>query len=95
MDNNLTRVAFIYDFDDTLTKESMQNYGLFQALGVTPDEFWAEKNKLAIENNIENNNAYMFQVLREAKKKGVKLSREFFHNMGKNIEFFNGCILKF
>ena len=90
MDNNLTRVAFIYDFDDTLTKESMQNYGLFQALGVTPDEFWAEKNKLAIENNIENNNAYMFQVLREAKKKGVKLSREFFHNMGKNIEFFKG-----
>ena len=90
MEKGLTRVAFVYDFDDTLTKESMQNYGLFEALDTTPDEFWAEKNRLALENNIENNNAYMYQVLKKAKEKGVKLSRKFFQDMGENIEFFKG-----
>ena len=90
MEKSLTRVAFLYDFDDTLCRESMQNYGLFPALNITPDEFWAKKNKLAIEQNIENNNAYLYQVLREAKEKGIHLNREFFHKCADGIEYFDG-----
>ena len=90
MAKGLTRVAFLYDFDDTLCRESMQYYGLFQALGTTPDEFWNEKNKLAIDKNIENNNAYMYQVLKTARQNGVKLSREFFQNCAKDIQYFDG-----
>ena len=34
-------IALIYDFDGTLSPGNMQEFGFIQAIGQTPEEFWA------------------------------------------------------
>lgn len=44
MQNNKTKVALIYDFDETLSTQYMQDFCLIPQFGMTPDEFWAKAN---------------------------------------------------
>lgn len=83
-------VAFMFDFDDTLIEGSMQDKGLFNLLGVTPDEFWKEANDFSEKHNMDSINAYLYILLLVAKKKGVKLTRKTLVECGKDLPFFKG-----
>ena len=53
MQNNKTKVALIYDFDETLSTQYMQDFCLIPQFGMTPDEFWAEANQWSRENDAD------------------------------------------
>ena len=83
-------IALMYDFDKTLSKSDMQDYGFIPALGMTPSEFWGETGRFQAETGVERILSYMYTMVKLCKEKGIKLTRETLNNMGKNIEFFNG-----
>ena len=66
-------VAFLYDFDKTLCTTDMQDYAFIPSLGMTPAEFWAEANDFGRANRIDGILAYMYTMLREARKKTCPL----------------------
>lgn len=84
------RVAFMYDFDETLMDGFMQNYGLIESLGMTNDEFWAETNNFAIAHNMDNTNAYLYKLVEVANRKGINLTREYLASFAKNLPLFGG-----
>lgn len=86
--NSLVTVALLYDFDGTLAKGNMQEYDFMEKLNIKPDDFWAKSDNLALEQNADNNLAYMRIMLEEAKKIGK--TREDFIACGQNINFFDG-----
>ena len=47
-------VALIYDFDGTLSPGNMQEFGFIQAVGQTPEEFWAKSDQIAIGQDASN-----------------------------------------
>ena len=53
-------VAICYDFDKTLSPDDMQAQGFIQSIGYEVNEFWKESNKLAVENEMDTNLAYMY-----------------------------------
>ena len=83
-------IAIMYDFDSTLSKSDMQDYGFIPALGMTPDEFWAATGEFAKKSGCERILSYMYTMVRLAKEKGIHLTRKLLNDMGKNIEFFPG-----
>ena len=62
-------VALIYDFDGTLSPANMQEFGLIQAFGNNPQQFWQESGKLSSENDASEILCYMKQMIDEAKAK--------------------------
>lgn len=59
-------VAICYDFDKTLSPDDMQAQGYIQSVGYEVESFWKESNGLAEENDMDQNLAYMFTMLRTA-----------------------------
>jgi len=84
--------AFIYDFDGTLSPGNMQEYAFIEQLGIEPEQFWSCSERRAVEARGDNILAYMYEMVREAKHKGVKITRESFRGYGSRIEFFPGFI---
>lgn len=83
-------VAIMYDFDKTLCSEDMQNYSFIPALGMTPQEFWHLTTVFSEKENVEKILSYMYMMVVEAKKKGIKLTKEYLNNLGKAIKYFDG-----
>ncbi len=83
-------VAICYDFDSTLAKSDMQNFSFIPALGLTPNEFWKKTAELSEKTGVERTLAYLYMMKEIAKEKGIKMTREWLQQMGKNIEFFPG-----
>ena len=75
-------VALIYDFDGTLSPANMQEFGLIQAFGNNPQQFWQKSGKLSSENDASEILCYMKQMIDEAKAKGVHLTKENFRKFG-------------
>ena len=69
-------IGLIYDFDGTLCPGNMQEFGFIQAIRQTPEEFWTKSNNLAIDQDASNILSYMKLMYDEAKKNGIKLTRE-------------------
>lgn len=88
-------VAIMYDFDKTLSKTDMQNFKFISDLGMTPDNFWGLTTEFSNETKVERILSYMYVMIREAKKKGIKMTREYLNSCGKDIEFFRGVITWF
>ena len=65
-------VAFLYDFDKTLCTTDMQNYAFIPSLGMTPGEFWAVANGFGRENRIDGILAYMYTMITESDKRGIR-----------------------
>jgi len=82
-------LAICYDFDKTLTPTDMQNQGFIQSLGYDIKAFWEKSNVFAKENDMDQNLAYMFTMIQEAKGK-FDLTKEKLQNFGKTIKFFKG-----
>lgn len=85
-------IAIMYDFDKTLSTMDMQNYSFIPKLGLTPDEFWGHTSEYTDKYGVERILAYMYNMIIEAKKRNIVLTREYLNECGKDIEFFPGVI---
>ena len=83
-------VAILYDFDSTLAVSDMQNFGFIPALGMTPEQFWAECTQFSEKEGVERTLSYLYTMIRLSKEKGVKMTREWLNEMGRGIRFFPG-----
>ena len=83
-------IALIYDFDKTLCTTDMQNYSFIPNLGLKPEEFWAKCTELSDKTNCERILSYMYTMISESRRAGVKLTREYLNSLGKDIIYFPG-----
>lgn len=83
-------MAIMYDFDKTLSLDYMQNYGFIPALGMTPDQFWAETNEFSKKYGVETTLSYLYMMILKCKEKGIPLTHEWLESLGANIKFFKG-----
>ena len=83
-------VAILYDFDKTLSTTDMQNYSFIPDLGMEPEEFWASTSKFTEEEGVERILSYMYMMIKTAKEKGIKLTKEYLQNCGKKIKYYPG-----
>lgn len=90
--NNFTQIAICYDFDGTLCKGNMQEYGFMSTLGMTPDEFWAKCAKHTKQYDMDKNLSYMKCMLDEAKMRHKVFRKEDFIECGKTVDLFNGVV---
>ena len=84
------RMAICYDFDKTLSPDDMQAFTLIPSFGIKKEIFWSEANALAKENLMDNNLAWMFQLLNYSKLKRLSVKRDYFKDIGKDILLFEG-----
>ena len=61
-------LAICYDFDKTLTPDDMQAQGYIQSVGYDIGQFWKESNAMAQANDMDQNLAYMYKMVKEAEK---------------------------
>ena len=83
-------IGLIYDFDGTLSPGNMQEFGFILAIGQTPEEFWTKSNNIAIGQDASDILAYMKMMYDEARKSGIKLTRERFQSFGADIKLYEG-----
>ena len=83
-------IGLIYDFDGTLSPGNMQEFGFIQAIGQTPAEFWSKSNGIAIGQDASDILAYMKLMVEEARKNGIRLTREGFKKYGTDIKLYEG-----
>lgn len=85
-----TKVALVYDFDETLSTTYMQDYFLIPELGMQPNDFWHEANAWSAENGVDQVTGSMYYFTYQAKKRGFNLTRENLACCGKFVVFFKG-----
>lgn len=84
-------VALVYDFDGTLCPCNMQEYGLLQDLGYTnPRDFWNRCDEVSIANDAGGIVCVLYETVREARERGLILTREKLQSYGRDISFFPG-----
>ena len=69
-------VALIYDFDKTLATNDMQSFKFIPDLGMSESEFWELTSEFSEKNHCERILSYLFIMIQECKKKGIKLTEE-------------------
>lgn len=82
-------LAVCYDFDKTLTPDDMQAQGYIQSVGCDVRQFWEDANRLAYENDMDSNLAYMYKMVQEAEGNLV-LSRKALMDYGARVKLFPG-----
>lgn len=90
MSKTPTKVALIYDFDETLSTTYMQDFDLIPAFGMKPDNFWKKANTWSVNMGADQVTGSMYYIMKTAKEKGIKLTREKLKEFGKNIEYYKG-----
>lgn len=83
-------IALLYDFDKTLSGKDQQEYTFIPSLGMTASEFWGEADRISRENNMDRILAYMFLMIKQARKKDVEINRKAFEALGKDVELLPG-----
>ncbi len=82
-------LAICYDFDKTLSPDDMQAQGYIQSVGCSVDDFWKESNKLARDNDMDQNLAWMYSM--KSKSHGqVLFTRDKLRDYGAKVELFPG-----
>ncbi|MBI9040211.1 HAD family hydrolase [Lutibacter sp.] len=87
-----TKIAFIYDFDKTLSPKDMQEYSFLPDIGISAKEFWKEVNSESKEQKSDNIITYMQLMIEKAtsNNKENELTRNALKEKGRNIELFEG-----
>ena len=83
-------IGIMYDFDKTLSTTDMQNYDFIPNLGMTPEEFWGSTTEFTNEHGVERILSYMYMMIAKAREKGIKITRQYLNECGKNIKFYPG-----
>ena len=86
---NAPVLAICYDFDKTLSPDDMQAQGYIQDVGFNVQEFWDKSNKLAKENEMDKNLAYMYTMMAEAEGNFV-LNQKSLADYGSKVKLYNG-----
>lgn len=84
------KIAIAYDFDGTLAPGNMQEHTFLPSLGIPASTFWANANKLARENDMDEILAYMQLLLDEARRRDLPIRKSDFEQYGSGITFFEG-----
>lgn len=87
---NSRNIAFVYDFDCTLTKEDSLSYGVFPTLNMTMQSFWQGAEALGAQHQIDPHGAGMLYLKKKAEQKNITLSRRWFEAQAAAIEFCPG-----
>ena len=83
-------IAICYDFDKTLATDDMQAFSFIPNLGLTSEEFWAKTGEFSKATGTESILSYLHCMITECKKKGIKLTKEYLRNLGKDVKFYDG-----
>ncbi len=78
-------IGIMYDFDKTLCTTDMQNYSFIKNLGMESADFWKSASLNTKKNSMDKILSYMFVMVQECKKKGIKLTEEYLKSLGKDI----------
>ena len=82
-------VAICYDFDKTLSPDDMQAQGFIQKVGYDVQDFWKESNRLARENGMDSNLAWMYLMITKAAGR-TPMTRESLREYGSKVRLFPG-----
>lgn len=82
-------LAVCYDFDKTLSPDDMQAQGFIQSLGQKVENFWSESNKLASDNDMDQNLAWMYKMTKESRGKHI-FSKKTLKEYGSNVDLYPG-----
>lgn len=82
-------LAICYDFDKTLSPDDMQAQGYIQSIEYEVADFWKESNKLASDNDMDQNLAYMYMMSSKSRGK-VLFTKETLHKDGSKVQLFPG-----
>jgi len=85
----------MYDFDRTLATQDMQNFGFIPSLKMTPEEFWKKTEEFCHKNDTDKILGYMYVMIAEAKKQGIKLTYDFLRSQGEAVKFYKGVMTWF
>ena len=83
-------IALMYDFDNTLSTEDMQDYSFIPSLGLSVPAFWQLANEFGRRERMDGILAYMFTMIREAHRCGRPLTRHQLTEAGRDIRLFPG-----
>ena len=83
-------IAIIYDFDNTLCDQDMQNYSFIPNLEMTPSEFWNEISQFSKEENMEGILSYLYYMVKKSNEKGKPMTKEYLSTLGKDINLYPG-----
>ena len=83
-------IALMYDFDKTLCGKDMQDYSFIPSIGMNSSEFWQEANKLVTKTNMDKILAYMYLMIKTAKKNDVPITKEAFTKLGEEVVLLKG-----
>ena len=84
------KMAICYDFDKTLSPDDMQSFTLIPSFGLDKDTFWKESNALAKDNLMDNNLAWMYQLLNYSRVKRLPIRKDYFNKIGADVPLYNG-----
>lgn len=82
-------LAICYDFDKTLSPDDMQAQGYIQSINYEVADFWKESNKLATDNDMDQNLAYMFMMANKSRGK-VLFTKDTLRKDGAKVKLFPG-----
>ena len=82
-------LAVCYDFDKTLSPDDMQAQGYIQSVGYDIGTFWEETNRMAADNDMDSNLAYMYKMVQEAEGR-IIFNREKLMEYGSRVSLFPG-----
>ncbi len=82
-------LAICYDFDKTLSPDDMQAQGYIQSVGYDICDFWRESDELAEANDMDQNLAYMYKMMREARGNLI-FNRKTLNAYGAKVSLFPG-----
>lgn len=82
-------LAICYDFDKTLSPTDMQAQGYIQSVGYDVDKFWKESNKLAEDNEMDDNLAYMYMMMKQSEGNFV-FNEKVLNEYGSKVVLFKG-----
>ena len=85
------RIAFLYDFDYTLSHGFMQEFGLMQDHGYDDiGEYFKRCEDIFQNKDIDMCLSMMGGVLQMAKEKNRKVTKEYLQSFGKHVKYYDG-----
>ena len=83
-------IAIMYDFDNTLCDQDMQNYSFIPNLDMTPTEFWSEISNFSKTENMEGILSYLYIMVKKSEEKNKHITREYLQSLGKDVKLYKG-----
>jgi hypothetical protein len=86
----MIRAAIVYDFDGTLARGNIQEHSFIPGVGMEAAEFWERSNGAARQHDADQILTYMYEMIVQARARGLKLTSDFLRAQGRSVPFFDG-----